>query len=54
MGLEIINSPYGPCMAIYKTRAGFLQILVVSIPLCVYKGATRHHCRSRMGPVRVP
>ena len=28
-----------------------MQILVVSIPLSVRKGAVRHPCRSRAGPV---
>ena len=53
MGFEILNSPwtahagtvrgpYGPRMAKYVARAGFLSILVVC--------AVRHPCGSRMGP----
>ena len=61
-GFEILNSPwkaragtvrgpYGPRTAKYDARAGFLSILVVSIPLRVRKGAVRHPCGSRTGPV---
>ena len=64
-GLEILNSPwtaragivrgpYGPRTAKYDARAGFLPILVVSIPLRVRKDTVRHPCGSRTGPVRVP
>ena len=62
MGLDIVNSPwtacaatvrdlYGPRMATYDARAGFLQIPVVSIPLTIRKDAVRHPCSSRTGPI---
>ena len=52
-----VNSPYwdrkgsvrAPT-ATYDARAGFLQILVVSIPIRVRKSAIRHPCGYRMGP----
>ena len=46
-----MREPYGPRTAKYDARAGFLPILVVSSPLRVRKGAVRHPCGSRTGPV---
>ena len=47
------RGPYGPRSATYDARMGFLQILVVSILLRSRKGAVRHACGSRTGPVRI-
>ena len=44
-----VNSPCGPRTAKYDARAGFLPIRVVSIPLCIRKGAVRHPCGPRTG-----
>ena len=51
-----VNSPCGyrkgPARPhTYDARAGFLQILVVSIPLRARNGAARYPCRSRTGTV---
>ena len=46
-----MRGPYRPRTAKYDARAGFLEILVVSIPLGVRKGAVRHPCVSHTGPV---
>ena len=48
------KGPYGPRTAKYDARAGFLPIVVVLTPLRARKGAVRHPCGSRTGPVRVP
>ena len=64
MGLEIVNGLwtacsgtvrglYGPHTSKYEASAGFLPIMVVSIPLRVHKGTMGHPCRSHPGPVRV-
>ena len=44
------KGPIQPRTAKYDARAGFLQILVMSILLCVHKGAVRHPCGSHTGP----
>ena len=46
-----MRGPCGPRTAKYNARAGFLPIMVVSIPLRVRKGAVWHPCGSRKGPV---
>ena len=38
---EAVRGLCGPRTAVYDARAGFLQILVVSVPLRVHKGALR-------------
>ena len=50
-GKQPVRAPHGSGAAKYDARAGFLPILVVSVPLRVHKGALRHPCRSRTGPV---
>ena len=47
---QTVRGPHEPRTATHDTRAGFLQILVVSIPLPARKGAVRHLCRSHTGP----
>ena len=46
-----VVGPYGPRADTCDTRTGFLQILLVSIPLRVRKGTIRHPWGSRTGPV---
>ena len=46
-----VRAPYGAHTAKYDVRAGFLPIMVVSIPLRVRKGGVRHPCGPRTGPV---
>ena len=60
-GLDIVNSPCGDHKGPIRARAvkhdapaGFLPIMLVSIPLGVRKGAVRHPCGSCMGPERAP
>ena len=45
------KGPYGPRTAKYDACAGFLSIVVVLNPLRARKGAVRHPCGSRTGPV---
>ena len=49
-----VRGPCGPRAAEYDARAGFLPIMIMSIPLRVRKGAVRHPGGSRTGPARVP